>query len=89
MTEQEAVGRIKNHIEIHSRKEPFFAIYITEALDMAVEALGKQIPKKVKQTFKNGYDLVYCPRCGVRFIQYGRPFCEECGQALDWSERNG
>ena len=20
---------------------------------------------------------------------YGKPFCEECGQALDWSERNG
>ena len=60
-----------------------------EALKMAVEALEKQIPKKVKQTFKNDYDLVYCPRCGVRFIQYGKPFCGECGQALDWSERNG
>lgn len=59
-----------------------------EALGMAVDALEKQIPKKVKQTFKNDYDLVYCPRCGVRFIQYGKPFCEECGQALDWSERN-
>ncbi len=89
MTEQEAVRRIKNHNEIHSRKEPFYAIHIAEALEMAVEALEKQIPKKVKQTFKNEYDLVYCPRCGVRFIQYGKPFCGECGQALDWSERNG
>lgn len=52
------------------------------------EALEKQIPKKVTLVLKNDYDLVYCPRCGVRFIQYGKPFCGECGQALDWSERN-
>ncbi len=89
MTEQEAVIRIKKHNEIHSRKEPFYAIHIAEALEMAVEALEKQIPKKVTLVFKNDYDLVYCPRCGVRFIQYGKPFCGECGQALDWSERNG
>lgn len=46
MTEQEAIRRIKNHNEIHSRKEPFHAIQIAEALEMAVEALEKQIPKK-------------------------------------------
>ena len=63
--------------------------YDIDWLKEAREALEKQTPKKVKQTFKNDYDLVYCPRCGVRFIQYGKPFCEECGQALDWSERNG
>lgn len=60
-----------------------------EALNMAIEALEKQIPKKVTLVFKNDYDLVYCPRCGVKFIQYGLHFCGECGQALDWSERNG
>ena len=63
--------------------------YDIDWLKEAREALEKQIPKNVKQTFKNDYDLVYCPRCGVRFIQYGKPFCGECGQALDWSERNG
>ena len=63
--------------------------YDIDWLKEAREALEKQIPKNVKQTFKNDYDLVYCPRCGVRFIQYGKPFCGECGQALDWSDRNG
>lgn len=62
--------------------------YDFDWLEEAKKAVEKQIPEKVKQTFKNDYDLVYCPRCGVRFIQYGKPFCEECGQALDWSERN-
>ena len=53
------------------------------------EIVTKTIIGKGKKTFKNDYDLVYCPRCGVRFFQYDKPFCGECGQALDWSERNG
>lgn len=89
MTNEGAIMRIKNHNEIHSRKEPFYAIYITEALDMAVKALEKQIPKKVMLVSKNDYHIVYCPRCGFRFFQYGLLFCGECGQALDWSDRNG
>ena len=62
--------------------------YDIDWLEEAKKALEKQNPKKVKQIFKNDYDLVYCPRCGVRFIQYGKPFCGECGQALDWSDNN-
>ena len=89
MTNEEAMIRIKKHNKIYSKREPFYKVYMVEAFDMAVKALEKQMPKKVKRTFKNDYDLVYCPRCGVRFIQYGKPFCGECGQALDWSERNG
>lgn len=38
MTPQEAISRIKIHNEIHSRKE-HFAVHITEALQMAIEAL--------------------------------------------------
>ena len=52
MTEQEAIGRIKNHNEIHSRKEPFYALHIAAALDMAVEALEKQIGKEVKAPYQ-------------------------------------
>ena len=50
MTAKEAIQRIRNHNEIHSEKEPYFAVHITEALNMAVEALEKQISKKpIKQ----------------------------------------
>lgn len=38
MTENEAIKRIKDHIEVHSRKERM-AIYITVALGMAIKAL--------------------------------------------------
>ena len=41
MTPQEAIQRIKTHNEIHSRKE-HFAVKITKALQMAVEALENQ-----------------------------------------------
>ena len=38
MTENEAISRIKDHMEIHRLKEPR-AIYITVALSMAITAL--------------------------------------------------
>ncbi len=38
MTENEAISRIKDHMEIHRLKEPR-AIYITVALSMAISAI--------------------------------------------------
>lgn len=38
MTNEEAIGRIQEHIRIHSKKEPFTP-YLDEAFDMAIEAL--------------------------------------------------
>lgn len=38
MTLDEVISRIKAHIEIHKLKEPQ-AVYITEALNMAIEAI--------------------------------------------------
>lgn len=52
MRKQEAIERIKHHIDVHRWREPR-AIYITEALEMAMDALdpwkpinGPKIPKK-------------------------------------------
>lgn len=76
-------------IAIANANHRYYPKFYSTALKMAVEALKKQIPKKVIQVLKNDYHIVYCPHCGFRFIQYGLSFCGECGQALDWSERNG
>ena len=81
MTPQEAIRRIKNHNEVHSRKEKHFAIHITEALNLAVEALKKQIPKKPKN--REGTTYFYCPCCDSNNIY---EYCGDCGQALDWSD---
>lgn len=40
MTREEAIARIRNHKIVHKMNEPR-AIYISEALDMAIEALEK------------------------------------------------
>ena len=45
MTYYEAAQRIHEHNMIHSRKEPN-AVYITEALRMAIFALNRQEPRK-------------------------------------------
>lgn len=90
---QEAISRIKIHNEIHSKKERF-AVHITMALRMAIEALEKQIPERPDlegDGYWDGelvYDTGYCPRCRKDYeIEYHTPkFCENCGQALDWEE---
>ena len=61
------------------------------ALDMAVEALEKQIPKKCET--REGRMVYRCPSCGKWFVgsvdymiyfDLGPRFCSICGQALDW-----
>ena len=78
MTYQEAIERIKIHNEHHSQQERF-AIYITEALNMAIEALEKQIPKKPTKTRSE----IVCPTC--KTLVGSSPYCRYCGQALDGS----
>lgn len=60
------------------------------ALDMAIEALEKQIPRK---TVEQGDGIDYnCPACG-RYVGYidamaweTQKYCGECGQALKWAD---
>ena len=72
------------------------------AIQMAISALEKQIPKKPDYE-GDGYDengnLIYdtwiCPNCGRHYeVDYDDyDFCPDCGQAidkaLDWSDENG
>ena len=52
----------------------------------AIVALEKQIPKKVTKSV--------CPSCNRIFLfrhseKRKGDYCDNCGQALDWSENNG
>jgi hypothetical protein len=66
---------------------------LKEAIKVAIEALEKQIPKKLIIWENKSYDSPVpnddwgyeCPCCGDRDIDYPEHHCE-CGQALDWSE---
>lgn len=64
MTVQEAIKRIKDHNEIHSKNE-HFAIHITEALNMAIEALEMRTLKE-PDFYMIQRDVSYkcqCPNC--------------------------
>ena len=56
-------------------------------MELIINALEKQIPKKPKNRYKTRYiwDSAYCPicNCGItsRWV-----YCQCCGQKLDWSD---
>ena len=67
-----------------------------EALDVAINALEKQIPKKPEYEadgYAGGelvYDYAKCPICGHDFEyginDWGCKYCSDCGQKLNWSD---
>ena len=56
---------------------------IQDAMDMGVEAIQKQIPKK-PNIYLNGIE--HCPYCEVSVTGMHFDYCVICGQKLDWSE---
>ena len=67
-----------------------------EWLEMAKEALEKQIPKKPFDKSNNPEDwhIMCCPICKRVFwnsgdwVHYEPIICEKCGQHIDWSEQH-
>ena len=63
-----------------------------EAFKTAINALEKQIPKKVNLRHirkYDGFDDGECPNCGMsvsRDCDGDDVFCPDCGQKLDWSD---
>lgn len=87
MIREEAIARIKDHKIVHKMNEPR-AIYISEALDMAIEAL--------EQEPKTGHWIIYkdcegktrqctCDQCGYKTGKYtwhNPNFCANCGARM-------
>ena len=77
-TSVDEINRLKDkglsHTEVTDKNQ--------EAMDMAIEALEKQIPKQLHQ-YANGTD--HCPNCDYDNTALGFKVCVECGQVLDWS----
>lgn len=71
-----------------------------EALEFAIKAVEKQIPKKINREYvsKNGISLGYsarqCPNCKADFYyaDLGQTmfcdFCPDCGQSLEWGNND-
>ena len=63
------------------------------AMEKAIEAVEKQIPKKPRASSQSGF--FWCPSCEraiKRIIEDSKiniSYCPFCGRALDWSDTNG
>ena len=79
MTNQaERIQNAINHIKTSADVDPW-------AMELAVGALEKEIPMRVKITTSTKR----CGRCGRQLSGIGnlhptRLFCVKCGQAIDW-----
>lgn len=101
MTVEEAIRYLTEYIYCEFECDPgytgcidcikdFTADEIQKVLWLAKEALEKQIPRKGKKCALSNTHTSFeyfesCPVCGCG-INPVMHFCEQCGQALDWSE---
>lgn len=93
MTNEEAINELRDrYLSISAYVDKKQCDKANKAIDMAIQALEKQIPKKPKTSFLS--DFFWCPTCerAIKMkIENGKiyiGFCPFCGQALDFSERS-
>lgn len=66
---------------------------LQEAVDKANKYEEKETPKKVVHEYMQHptidcdqlFDYYSCPNCSIN-LDHKRSYCEDCGQALDWSD---
>ena len=95
MTESEAIKLLEYIRETGNGESPYVGCAQSIAIEMAINALEKQIPKKptpidyekYMDTVKNALFLkgsYRCPNCN-HVVKCGT-YCSDCGQKLDWSD---
>lgn len=98
MTNEEAIPILKR-LQEPEAWEPQISRDAYEALEMAIEALEKEVPQqpmKSIDTFSESLYKLYCPTCG-NYIAYGNSRvgtlnkftedtdrCGYCGQKIEW-----
>ena len=84
MTESEAIKILQRDLQIQLENKALPDGI--EAIQIAIQALEKQIPKKPYKDNENGiYEKEYCPICH-RSLFPNDHHCI-CGQAIDWSDK--
>lgn len=95
MTESKAIELLEYIRETGNGEAPYVGCAQNIAIEMAINALEKQIPKKptpidyekYMDTVKNALFLkgaYWCPNCN-HVVKCGT-YCSDCGQKLDWNE---
>ena len=90
MTESEAIKEVRFNMSTIGLSDKA-AKRVVEARNMAIKALEKQVPMKVKNSGERIPFEWYCPSCGELLCDDGYKdtyikYCEHCGQKLDWSD---
>lgn len=85
MTPEEAIKTIQVAV---AEVEWNYPMNYSVAFETAIEALGKQIPKKpIKSDREIRYCEVFkCPNCSFEFSERVLNYCYRCGQAMDWRD---
>lgn len=87
MTESEAIEAIQFDLEIGGE---IHSQVLCDAVNVAIQALEKQIPKrpiKSKEQRIRYVNTYYCPTCNLGFTGFNiAKWCYHCGQKLDWSD---
>ena len=95
MTENEAIELIEKDLKLHSKD---LSSKYKNGLRMAIQALEKQIPKKIiyeKQRYGTPYRCAECEadQTPIEFFaedgsepEEKFAWCWRCGQKLDWSD---
>jgi hypothetical protein len=85
MTESEAIKEVgfnMSTIGLNNKS----AKRVSEAKNMAIQALEKQIPKK--PDFTEDKEFALCPFCNGKGLLDRQKYCDNCGQKLDWLEES-
>ena len=86
---EEEITRLENAPKINGCEMTDEWAEQIEICKTAKSALEKQIPKKpLKKTLANdcfAWEWV-CPNCYIVKVTTEKQFCDNCGQAIDWSE---
>ena len=95
MTSKETIEELERLSKVEKDRVHKDMVFIT-SLENAIEALEKQVPKKVKREFRvigeaiTGFETDVCPICGMDDLGQTMycDFCPDCGQALDFGDSN-
>lgn len=90
------IQEVKNNFVQNLAENAYINMCSAEEMKIAIQALEKQIPKKpivdIWRSYCVDYQEFFCPYCRNRMtliIGKNKKYCDNCGQALDWSENNG
>ena len=78
MTKEQAIKDLKYQEKMRAKDIDYRVNNLVIAT--AIEALEKQIPKKL-HIYANGTE--HCPNCDANLTGIGFRYCVECGQALN------